>query len=72
MKVSWQVTGIHNDPWTNANRIQVEDDKPAIEQDYYIFPDLYDEQAEKGITHLLFPEVEKDLKDLINENHNNL
>ena len=51
---------------------QVEDDKPAIEQDYYMFPDLYDQQAEKGITHLLFPEVEKDLKDLINENHDNL
>jgi hypothetical protein len=72
MKVSWQVTGIRKDPWANANRIQVEEDKPTIEQDYYIYPDLYGQQAEKGITHLLFPEMEKDLKDLINENQDNL
>jgi hypothetical protein len=29
MKVSWQVTGIRKDPWANANRIQVEEDKPS-------------------------------------------
>jgi hypothetical protein len=68
MKVSWQVTGIRNDPWANANRIQVEEDKPTLEQGYYIYPDLYGQEAEKGLTHLLFPEVEKNLKDLINEN----
>ena len=72
MKVSWQVTGVRKDPWANANRIQVEEDKPAIEQDYYIYPDLYGQQAEKGITHLLFPEVEKELKDLINDNQDKL
>jgi hypothetical protein len=31
MKVSWQVTGIRRDPWANANRIQVEEDKPGKE-----------------------------------------
>jgi hypothetical protein len=71
MKVSWQVTGIRNDSWANANRIQVEEDKPTMEQDSYIHPDLYGQQAEKGITHLLFPEVENDMKDLINENKDN-
>ena len=27
MKVSWQVTGIRKNPWANANRIEVEEDK---------------------------------------------
>jgi hypothetical protein len=59
MKASWQVTGIRKDPWANANRIQVEEDKPAKEQGYYIYPDLYDQSAEMGISHLLFQELHK-------------
>jgi hypothetical protein len=59
MKVSWQVTGIRKDPWANANRIQVEEDKPANEQGYYIYPELYGQPEEKGINRLLFPEEEK-------------
>jgi hypothetical protein len=58
MKVSWQVTGIRKDPWANANRIQVEEDKPANEQGYYIYPELYGQPEEKGINRLLFPEEE--------------
>jgi hypothetical protein len=68
MKVSWQVTGIRKDPWANANRIQVEEDKPAKEQDCYIYPDLYGQPEEKGISHLLFAEEEKQELLLINEN----
>jgi hypothetical protein len=59
MKVSWQVTGIRKDPWANANRIQVEEDKPANEQGYYIYPELYGQPEVKGINRLLFPEEEK-------------
>jgi hypothetical protein len=59
MKVSWQVTGIRKDPWANANRILVEEDKPAKEQGYYIHPDLYGQPEEKGISQLLFPREEK-------------
>jgi hypothetical protein len=62
MKVSWQVTGIRKDPWANAHRIQVEEDKPAKELGYYMYPDLYGKAAEKGITHLLFPTEEKERK----------
>jgi hypothetical protein len=29
LEVSWQVTGIREDPWANANRPVVEEDKPA-------------------------------------------
>ena len=68
MKVSWQVTGIRQDPWANANRIQVEEDKPDKERGYYIYPDIYEQPPEKGISHLLFPKEEKWQEQLINEN----
>jgi len=56
MKVSWQVTGIRKDPWAEAHRIQVEEDKPDNERGYYLHPDLYDQPADKGISRLLVPE----------------
>jgi hypothetical protein len=49
MKVSWQVTGIKKDPWANAHRISVEEDKPDKERGYYIYPELYGQPEEKGI-----------------------
>ena len=73
MKVSWQVTGIRKDPWANAHRIPVEEDKPAKECGYYIYPELYGQQPEeKGIiSHLLFrrdeEEEKKELLLLIND-----
>jgi hypothetical protein len=67
MKVSWQVTGIRKDPWANANRIQVEEDKPVKEQGYYMYPDLYGQPEEKGVNRLLFPEEEKWQEQLVNE-----
>jgi hypothetical protein len=65
MKVSWQVTGIRKDPWANVHRIQVEEDKPAEERGYYMYPDLYGKAAEKEISRLLFPEEKQEL--LIND-----
>jgi hypothetical protein len=65
MKVSWQVTGIRQDPWANVNRIEVEEDKPDKEKGYYIYPDLYEQPPEKGISHLLFPKEEKWQEQLI-------
>jgi hypothetical protein len=41
MKVSWQVTGIRKDPWANAHRISVEEDKPDKERGYYTYPELF-------------------------------
>jgi hypothetical protein len=60
MKVSWQVTGIRKDPWANANRISVEEDKPAKERGYYTYPELYGQPKERGISHLLVPQIEKE------------
>jgi hypothetical protein len=60
MKVSWQVTGIRKDPWANANRIEVEEDKPGKERGYYLLPDVYGQPEEKGINHLLFPKDKRE------------
>jgi hypothetical protein len=60
MKVSWQVTGIRKDPWANANRIQVEEEKPDNERGYYLHPDLYRQPEENGISHLLFPKDKRE------------
>ena len=60
MEVSWQVTGIRRDPWANANRIEVEEDKPAKERGYYLHPDVYGQAEEKGISHLLFPKYKRE------------
>jgi hypothetical protein len=55
MRVSWQVTGIRHDPWAEANRIQVEEDKTLDERGHYLSPDAYGlpdelsiERARKG------------------------
>jgi hypothetical protein len=56
MKVSWQVTGIRKDPWANAHRVQIEEDKPAKERGHYIYPELYGQSADSGISGLHLPE----------------
>ena len=48
IKVSWQVTGIRKDPWANAHRIEVEQDKPHKGRGCYMHPDLYGQPADKG------------------------
>lgn len=40
-KVSWQVTGVRQDPLAVAHRIQVEVDKPREEQGKYLYPEVY-------------------------------
>jgi hypothetical protein len=71
MKVSWQITGIRKDPWANANRINIEEDKPDKEKGYYIYPDLYGQPAEKGINRLLFPK-DKKFQNIVKEKMANL
>lgn len=40
-RVSWQLTGIRQDKWANANRIPVEEAKPEGEKGLYFHPELY-------------------------------
>ena len=48
LEVSWLVTGIRNDPYAQAHRIQVEVDKPDKEKGKYLYPELYGQGEEKG------------------------
>ena len=41
VKVSWQVTGVRNDPFANANRIEAEKEKEANKKGTYLHPELY-------------------------------
>ncbi|MBI3896482.1 MAG: hypothetical protein HY313_11190, partial [Acidobacteria bacterium] len=49
MKVSWQVTGVRQDPYAEANRIKVEEEKTGGERGLYLHPEVYGQPKEKGI-----------------------
>jgi hypothetical protein len=44
-QVSWQVTGIRQDAWANANRIPVEVDKPEEDRGRYLHHELFGGEA---------------------------
>jgi hypothetical protein len=48
-KVSWQVTGIRQDAWASAHRIQVEEEKSEDERGTYLHPELFGQPAEKDV-----------------------
>jgi Collagen triple helix repeat (20 copies)/IPT/TIG domain len=49
VKVSWQVTGIRQDAWANAHRIQVEVEKAPRDQGRYLHPELFGHEGEPSI-----------------------
>ncbi|HMF10382.1 MAG TPA: hypothetical protein VKJ00_14685, partial [Thermoanaerobaculia bacterium] len=49
VKVSWQITGIRRDPFANAHRIPVEEEKPEAEKGRYLHPREYGQPHDKGI-----------------------
>jgi hypothetical protein len=49
VKVSWQVTGIRQDPWAVANRMAVEAEKAAEEKGRYWHPELWGQPEEAGV-----------------------
>ncbi len=62
LEVSWQVTGIRQDAWANANRIPVEQDKPDKERGSYLHPEVYGLPEERGLEWALHPEVMQQLR----------
>jgi hypothetical protein len=50
VKVSWQVTGIRQDAYANANRIPEEEDKPTEERGLYLHPEVFGQPAGKSVT----------------------
>jgi hypothetical protein len=55
VKVSWQVTGIRQDAWANANRIPVEVDKAPQDQGHYMHPELFGHEGEPSIAEIHHP-----------------
>ncbi|HEY9604310.1 MAG TPA: shufflon system plasmid conjugative transfer pilus tip adhesin PilV [Allocoleopsis sp.] len=55
MKVSWQLTGIRQDAWANANRLPVEEEKIEEERDYYLHPVLHGESEERSLRWIRHP-----------------
>jgi hypothetical protein len=49
LEVSWQITGIRQDPFADANPISVEEDKPEDERGYYLHPEAYGQSEERGV-----------------------
>ena len=49
MEVSWQVTFMRQDPWAEANRLAVEEDKAAKKLGFYLHPESYGQPEEKSI-----------------------
>lgn len=49
VKVSWQVTGVRQDPWAEAHRIQVEVEKSAAERGKYLHPEAWGQPGEKRL-----------------------
>jgi hypothetical protein len=43
------VTGIRQDAYANAHRIQVEEDKPPQEQGHYLHPELFGAPPEQAV-----------------------
>ncbi len=62
LKVSWQVTGIRQDPWAEANRIPVETDKNPLEKGLYRHPEVYGQPEEKGISYQLIEKMRNSSK----------
>jgi hypothetical protein len=55
IKVSWQVTGVRQDPWAVANRIAVDEEKSAEERGRYLHPEVWGQPAQLGIHAMLQP-----------------
>jgi hypothetical protein len=51
-RVSWQLTGIRQDAWSNAHRVVVEEPKPAPLKGRYLHPKENGQPASKGIAEL--------------------
>jgi cold shock CspA family protein len=52
VEVSWQITGIRQDPYANANRIEVEVEKSPEFKGQYLHPEAYNMPFEKGFDYI--------------------
>ncbi len=59
VKVSWQVTGVRNDPYAKTHPFVVEQEKEEKDKGKYLRPELFGQQEEKGINYVKRPETKK-------------
>ena len=64
VKVSWQVTAVRQDAYAKANPPEVEKQKSANEQGFYIHPEFYGQPEEKQILWARRPEMMKRIKEM--------
>ncbi len=50
LKVSWQITGIRNDKYAQANPLEVEKKKTASEHGKYLHPELYGYSVDRSLS----------------------
>lgn len=62
VKVSWQVTGIRKDAFAEANRIQVEVEKPAAEKGLYLHPEALGYSPKKFIHYEQNKQAEREMQ----------
>jgi len=58
VKVSWQVTGIRQDPWAVAHRMAAEEEKAAEDRGRYLHPELWG-QPEEARVHRNLPRIDR-------------
>jgi hypothetical protein len=51
VKISWQVTGVRQDPYANKNRIIPEVEKEEFAKGKYLYPEAYDLDKDQGINY---------------------
>ena len=57
VEVSWQVTGVRQDPFAKANPLVVEREKEARLRGFFTHPELHGEPEEKHIEHARHPRM---------------
>jgi hypothetical protein len=63
VEISWQVTGVRQDPWANAHRIPVEEEKTGRERGLYLHPELYGASAQQSIAQARRPKTIQPLRE---------
>jgi hypothetical protein len=61
MEVSWQVTGVRQDPYALAHPMQVEVEKPEAERGSYLHPELYGQPETRSVEWATKPEAMREL-----------
>lgn len=62
VKVSWQVTGIRNDPYAVQNPVVTEQEKTTNARGYYLHPEAYGLPATRSIEYATHPQLMKQLQ----------